>query len=141
MTDTYELELIPKCFWAAMEKTPECLTLRSAIADYLEEQGDTDGAECLRWSIAKRRRPHSMDTIDTSHVAWSWEFRPTTAHTELPPQLRWRINHGPDCIQLKTIEPCKSYPWTTAFMRLMWVWKMELVPEERTECWEWEPKE
>lgn len=44
---------VPPQFHAALEAEPHCLTLRCAIADWFEENGQSEAAECMRWLLGK----------------------------------------------------------------------------------------
>jgi hypothetical protein len=118
---TTELELIPSEFWSALEMEPDCFTLRSAIADRCEELGWTDAAECLRWTIAKRRTVRGG--------SWcTWGEDDTIPQVLCDSGIGRTVNvqylFSPnDCV--------KSY------RRLVWRWSL-LSPKDRQACWEWE---
>jgi len=50
---------IPPQFHAALEAEPHCLTLRCAIADWFEENGQLEAAECMRWLVGKGEVVHN----------------------------------------------------------------------------------
>lgn len=119
--------MIPVEWHAAINATPSCMTLRRALADYLEEQGDEMAAECIRWSIEKGRTPYGSPDFD-----FMWYEYPgyiTVNRTEdIPPTLHTKLL--PKRMDDKTP--------AGAFIRLIVGWKNS-TPEQRRSYWEWEP--
>jgi uncharacterized protein (TIGR02996 family) len=54
---TYEPLPLPASFEAGLDRRPADWALRLVASDWLEENGDLLGAECLRWQAQKRKRP------------------------------------------------------------------------------------
>lgn len=49
---------IPDEFRQAFNDAPDDFTLRLVVADWFAERGEYRAEEALRWSVAKRRKPH-----------------------------------------------------------------------------------
>jgi hypothetical protein len=47
-----------EAFFADLERDPQDWPLRGVLADWYEDNGRPELAECLRWMIRKRKRPH-----------------------------------------------------------------------------------
>jgi uncharacterized protein (TIGR02996 family) len=122
VTTTEEIEFIPKEFWAALDKYPDDFTLRCAVADRLEELGEYDYADCMRWSAAKRRVPKA---------GWYWAG-PEDRHAQIPFELRTSGQGRPQLSYL--FADCQS----ATFRRLIWRWSL-CTAEQKAAFWKWEP--
>lgn len=116
MTDT----IIPEMFWESLNREPACMTLRAAVADWLEENDDPDGAECLRWSIEKGRVP-----FDTGWTCFDKDIH------DIPAAL-YDAAYGMIEGDLMGVGHHK------AFIRLIIRWK-HTTREQRDEFWRWTP--
>lgn len=59
---------IPVEFRAALELTPNCWTLRGALADRMREQGDEIGADAVLWSALEECR------LEFPYDGFGWSF-------------------------------------------------------------------
>jgi hypothetical protein len=126
VTTATEEEYIPAEFWAALDLTPECMPLRSAIVDRLLELGKEDTAECIRWSMEKGRVPYG----------YGWHCRQTEAEIALSNIPSVLFRSGDD--GLTTHSPLFYRYSHSAFNRLCFRWSL-LTPEQKVECWNWHP--
>ena len=121
MTTTDRIEYIPPEFYAAIELMPDCFVLRSAIADRLEELGESLAAECIRWTIDKQRSP------STNGRQWANDTQLDMGYYVIPCLLYMRsVSHD--------IRPLTNY-W--AFDRLICWWR-DSTPQDRIDYWNWE---
>jgi len=66
--------------YAALSGDPNDWTTRSILADLFEEAGEQDRADCMRWTIAQRKRP-SRSTDGQFH----W-FNQKTVNVKMDPE-------------------------------------------------------
>jgi uncharacterized protein (TIGR02996 family) len=60
---------------------------QAALADWFDEQGDAQAAECLRWVVRNRRRPGHYPAQDT-YGSYFWELQePAPLLNDPPAQL------------------------------------------------------
>jgi uncharacterized protein (TIGR02996 family) len=65
--------------YLALDEAPGDTFTTMALADWYEEHGNLDAAECLRWSIARKRWPFRYTksgglsvSSDAWHSGWLW---------------------------------------------------------------------
>lgn len=119
--------LIPIEWHAALEASPECMTLRRALADWMEENGEPEAAEALRWSIEFNRCPSSRRHRDS--VLWEWGSSKMGYSNGIPEELLYKasgFNHN-------------ATTAAQAFVRLIGKWQNS-TPEERLSYWQWQPQ-
>jgi hypothetical protein len=112
--------LIPAEWHPEINRQPDDFAMRSALADLLLESGDELAAECLRWSVEKRRTPNRKGC--------QWDFRGQEPE-DIPEHLFW---------ENPLIDEHKGYDFVGAFDRLIRKWKNS-TPEEREAYWRWTP--
>lgn len=116
------VKFIPSIWWPALDQNPDCMTLRSALVDALEESGDDLAASCMRWSLEKRRVP----------TTGGWYRLAVEQDAQIPDLLYYSGDGHPDEFTMLR----SGHYWS--FCRLIWRWSL-LTSEQRKECWEWEP--
>jgi uncharacterized protein (TIGR02996 family) len=52
---------VPGVFWAEIEAAPGRPAPRLVFAAWLEDHGRPAAAECLRWLVRHRKRPHHVE--------------------------------------------------------------------------------
>jgi uncharacterized protein (TIGR02996 family) len=69
----------PKAFYLALDEGPGDTVTALALADWYEEHGNLDAAECLRWATTHNRRPFRYRksgglsvSCNTWHEGWYW---------------------------------------------------------------------
>lgn len=122
-------DYIPKEFWAALEQQPDCFTLRSAIADRLEELELYDYAECIRWSIAKKVVP------DNAYWFKGGVFSP---YIDLLPSFLMKHQNTHAYHYQKCSDYYNAKGVVRAFIRLLNRWEV-LSSSQKAEVWNWEP--
>ncbi len=87
MTNT---DPIPVEWHNAIEAEPKCMALRSALADFLQEQGDELAAEAIRWSAEKQvsAQENGYWLLPETGLAG---ISPTTPHPPLQVHALWRL--------------------------------------------------
>jgi uncharacterized protein (TIGR02996 family) len=87
---------LPAEFDAGLDRRPADWELRLVAADWLEEHGDTLGAECLRWQARFRKRPH-RSSFYGPEGKWGWwvlwrneDWRTTRPQVREVPETLWR---------------------------------------------------
>lgn len=119
-------ELIPRCFWEHLDKTPNCTVLLMTIADYLQDHEDEVGAECLKWALDKGRFPDEGCWASERAFSGSMDYR------ILPLKLYRSIDH----LSAANWKFTGSEGWKRLVLR--WTYCTE---EERAEFWKWTPPE
>jgi hypothetical protein len=68
MNDQALLEVL----YRELESNPRDALTLSALADWYEEHGEADKADCLRWTARRNKRPHRYDprAMKVTHTAW-----------------------------------------------------------------------
>ncbi len=64
-------------FEAMLDADPEDWTCRAIYADFLEEQGEVVAAQCQRWMVERKRRPH---TSSMTTMGWTWYYEKREGH-------------------------------------------------------------
>src|SRR4051812_4864231 len=87
---------LPEDFERALDRRPADWDLRAVIADWLDDNGDTLGAECLRWQARAGRRPQrywDCWVIALARVCGRGRTRrceiPAPLWDRLPPRVQW----------------------------------------------------
>ncbi len=131
--------LIPESFGVGLARRPADWALRSVIADWLEDNGDVLGAECVRWQVQNRKRPDRSSFYEPEGK-WAWWalFPPRPWDTDRPcgrdvPEPLW--NKLPP----KTNEFSGARAYATQAdaehaLRVAWG---RLTPRQRTAVWAW----
>lgn len=98
-------------FYLALEESPGDIPTLLALSDWLDEQGDANAADCIRWSAARKRRLFRYRAGSLSvagmdwHDGWFWwanadsRFGADWGHPEecrVPHGLWLRLRHGHD---------------------------------------------
>ena len=103
------------------------MTLRRAIADYMEENGDTIGADCIRWTITKGR---------SSFDGWrDYYLYADDGRSEIPDDLCYS---GDNCADVVSYLFGRLPSPVVTLRRLVWRWS-HATPEQRQQFWGWEP--
>lgn len=110
--------MIPPEWRKALDDNPRDYTVRLALADWFEEQGDSRAAEALRWSVEKRVSP----VVEESGVGW-WRLI-SFPHGHLIRCPPGHYDVGPNH---------RSPPWK-AFWRLIYTWQVC----DTAVWWQWE---
>lgn len=131
MATVADMNCIPVEFWAALKVEPTCLTLRSAIADRLMELGFTDAADCLKWTVEKRRSPVNPELRTANNGDWQWVSEIAESHWK-PARIPYEL------LSKKPLLGGESSNQIVAFHRLIGKW-LNSTPEERQWHWLWEP--
>jgi uncharacterized protein (TIGR02996 family) len=108
---------------------PDTLFVRlGVLADWLDDQCDPAGAECLRWCVAHGRLPHHSE-----HGYWYFVMFETTMDEPLPAEVKACYSPGGDCpdnpdsdLFMRTSSRSRTYE------RLIGLWRVAYAPEEAT---------
>lgn len=73
-------------FYQEMEQSPDDFSIRKIAADWCADNGLYDWERYLRWSVAKKKRPHYCDQTN-SWDWWLWERRSVDRKSDLPMRL------------------------------------------------------
>jgi uncharacterized protein (TIGR02996 family) len=136
---TYEPLSLPDSFESALDRRPADWALRLVAADWLEENGDPFGAECLRWQARHRKRPDRNRWYEPDGL-WAWWvlFPPDAWNPErprcrnvpeplwnkLPPRVDWFAGY-------------RAYPSRAAAEYALRVAWGRLTPRQRERVWDW----
>lgn len=125
----------------ALDENPADQGVRLVLADRLDELGDSDGAEALRWMAAKNRVPWAA-----SDPPWSWGT--WTAHygkegsppdlSEIPTVLFNELTGGQHRFENIMEEYTGFCGRRWAEEALLGAWRL-MQPEARAKFWAWNP--
>ncbi len=132
-----KLVKLPKGAWEAIIEAGPGSNHLLVWSDPFEEQGDTRGAECLRWIHAKNRWPHDARWVHSPSYALVAEIGRTYQEIEkdsqrlLPPVLVQYYNEANGTLNWESAQLGQKSPshsnMRTMFERLQATWR--ILPE------------